>query len=372
MLNLIKCRLLQTVRNKGDMFWALLFPILLVTFMNFSFGQGDSTETIKAIPVALVIEESSASENFVKFTEEIPDILKSREMTEEKALKELDERKIDGIFYAGDTKRLVVAESSLNTSILKSLMDTYLKNESMITEIGSTHPEKLPQALERLSEYKEMTKKVTVGGNTLDTNLAYFFAAIAMACLYGCFIGDKCSFDIKANLSALGARRSITPTHRLKLIFADMAATIAVHFGNVLLLLLHMKYILGIDFGNQMGGMIATCFLGSTIGVALGILVGSIGKMAEGGKIGIMLAVSMISSVLSGLMVGNMKDIVETHAPIINRINPAALISDAFYCLNVYNDMGRYIQNMATMAVMSIFMIFLSFMIVRRERYDSI
>ncbi len=61
----------------------------------------------------------------------------------------------------------------------------------------------------------------------------------------------------------------------------------------------------------------------------------------------------MVSSFLAGLMNGNMKDIVEKSAPIINRINPASLISDAFYCINVYNDTARYYRSLATLAVMS-------------------
>ena len=52
-------------------------------------------------------------------------------------------------------------------------------------------------------------------------------------------------------------------------------------------------------------------------------------------------------------MNSSMKDTVEKHFPIINRINPAALISDAFYCINVYDDPARYYRNVLTLAVMS-------------------
>ena len=42
------------------------------------------------------------------------------------------------------------------------------------------------------------------------------------------------------------------------------------------------------------------------------------------------LVFSMVCSFLSGLMNNTMKDLVEKNMPVINRINPAALISDAF------------------------------------------
>ena len=118
--------------------------------------------------------------------------------------------------------------------------------------------------------------------------------------------------------------------------------------------------------------MLLISFLGSLIGVSLGIFVGSMGRMKEGIKIGIILGISMICSFLSGLMNGTMKDIVEKHAPFINRINPAALISDAFYCINVYDDMARYYRNLITLVIMSILLITASFLLIRRERYDSI
>ena len=94
--------------------------------------------------------------------------------------------------------------------------------------------------------------------------------------------------------------------------------------------------------------------------------------MQEGAKIGIILGISMVSSFLAGLMNGNMKDIVEKSFPIVNRINPASLISDAFYCINVYNDTARYYRNLVTLAVMSAAFVMASFLLIRRNRYDSI
>ena len=89
-------------------------------------------------------------------------------------------------------------------------------------------------------------------------------------------------------------------------------------------------------------------------------------------KIGILLGISMTCSFLAGLMNNTMKNIVEQHAPLINRINPAALISDAFYCINVYDDRSRYITNLIILSIMCVILIIASFCLVRRERYDSI
>lgn len=55
----------------------------------------------------------------------------------------------------------------------------------------------------------------------MDPNISYFFALIAYACLSGAFLGVQASFDGQANLSALGIRRSVTPTHKFRLILTD-------------------------------------------------------------------------------------------------------------------------------------------------------
>ena len=120
-----------------------------------------------------------------------------------------------------------------------------------------------------------------------------------------------------------------------------------------------------------MGKMLVVSFFGSLIGVSMGMFIGSFGKMQEGVR-SLMLGISMVSSFLAGLMNGNMKDIVEKSVPFVNRINPASLISDAFYCINVYDDMTRYYRNLITLAVMCVVLVMASFFMVRRERYDSI
>ena len=221
-------------------------------------------------------------------------------------------------------------------------------------------------------KHQDTLTEITLGGRTINGSVQFFYALIAMGCLYGCFIGFGSAVSLQANITALAARRCVTPTHKLKLILSEQISAFLLGYFDVIVLLLYLRYILKLDFQGQMGRMLLISFLGSLIGVSLGIFVGSFGKMKEGIKIGILLGVSMTCSFLSGLMNNTMKDIVERNAPFINRINPAALISDAFYCINVYDDMNRYYRNLATLTIMSILLVVASFLLVRRECYDSI
>jgi ABC-2 type transport system permease protein len=75
---------------------------------------------------------------------------------------------------------------------------------------------------------------------------------------------------------------------------------------------------------------------------------------------------------LSGLMVGNMKAIVAEKVPWLNNINPVAVISDSFYCLNIYENYDRYITKMITMAIITVIFISLGIISSRRKTYASI
>ncbi|XCP84377.1 ABC transporter permease [Roseburia hominis] len=370
MLHLMKYRLKQTMREKSSMFWALCFPLILATLFRFTLGDGSFDEAFQEIPVALVVT-SEGDESFRKFLDAMDgDMLKIKEMSEEKALEQLAAGKLEGIYY--DTKELAVSSNSIRSSILDSILDTYVKNEAMVLDIASEHPERLPEVMEAMRGFASTTEEVSAGGRSLDTGLSFFFALMAMACLYGCFPGLQVMQETRANLAALGARQCISPTHKLKRILAVSTVTYAIQFVNTAIALFYIRFVLKMDFGGNMAGMLLICLMGSLIGVSMGIVVGCISKIGEGVKVGIVLAISMISCGLAGLFSADIKVLAEEAVPWLGRVNPASVIADAFYCLNVYNDKVRYTKCLITLAAMSMVLVLAGFLFTRRERYDSI
>ncbi len=380
MLHLLKYRFIQTVRDYPIMFWALAFPLILGTFFYFSFGSAglDGTGDYEWDPIKVaIIEEDLSSKNaesFQAFLEELePDTLDIQDISSESdAIKALKEETILGIYYVDDTPSLSVGKNGINESILSSLLKNYNQNAAMIQKIAMTHPEKMGAAIEAMMDYHPETRNESLGGKTLDPNVQYFFALIAYACLSGAFLGVRSSLDSQANLSALGARRSITPTHKFKLILIDMTVLFIIHFINILVLNLYLIKVLGISLGDNIGALLVVDFMGSMIGVSLGIAFGCLSKLSTDMKLGLTVAITLIPGFLAGLMFGNMKNIIELHCPIINRLNPAAVLSDAFYCMSVYNDAHRFARSIGILAVMSALFLFIAYLGIRRERYDSI
>ena len=380
MLHLLKYRFIQTVRDYPIMFWALAFPLILGTFFYFSFGSAglDGTGDYEWDPIKVaIIEEDLSSKNaesFQAFLEELePDTLDIQDISSESdAIKALKEETILGIYYVDDTPSLSVGKNGINESILSSLLKNYNQNAAMIQKIAMTHPEKMGAAIEAMKDYHPETRNESLGGKTLDPNVQYFFALIAYACLSGAFLGVRSSLDSQANLSALGARRSITPTHKFKLILIDMTVLFIIHFINILVLNLYLIKVLGISLGDNIGALLVVDFMGSMIGVSLGIAFGCLSKLSTDMKLGLTVAITLIPGFLAGLMFGNMKNIIELHCPIINRLNPAAVLSDAFYCMSVYNDAHRFARSIGILAVMSALFLVIAYLGIRRERYDSI
>lgn len=258
-----------------------------------------------------------------------------------------EQMNLEGIVYGNET--LTVSKNSISSSILETVLNSYVRNASMLKEIASAHPERMEDAVEAVSGYQEMIKKVTPDGKTTDTSYSYFFALLAMTCLYGCFPGLQTMMETQANITALGARQCITPVHKSKRILVSASVTYVVQFVNTVLVLLFLRYILRLKFAGSMAGMLLICLFGSMIGVSFGIVIGALGKMEEGAKVGILIGVSMLLCFFAGLMSPDVKSMAAEKAPIFNNLNPAAVISDAFYCLNVYNDGARLTRCLATL-----------------------
>ena len=375
MLKQMKYALLTKLRNPSIVFWPFLFPLALATLMYFAIGQMDQAD-FETVPAAVVVEEEGeAVDSFLPFVDAMDEssgLIRAEKMTEEAALKALEKGEAEGIFYVGNDVRLTVSGNGFPESILQSVLAAYPSGEEAVKDIARLHPEGMQDALEKMKEYDTAVNQVSLGGTTIDGNVQIFYALIGMACLYGCFIGFGCALWLQANLTALAARRCVAPVHRLKLILTEFGAGFLVHFANMIVLLAYMRYVLKLEFTGSFAEMTGLVLVGSMFGVSMGIFVGSLGKVGEGIRIGILLGISMSLSFLAGLMDASVKDAVEQHAPVLSRVNPAALISDALYCINVYDAPERFADNMVILIIMSALMVGGAFLIVRRERYGSI
>ncbi|MDF2803666.1 MAG: hypothetical protein K0S61_3569 [Anaerocolumna sp.] len=376
-IHLLKYKLKHLFREKDLLGWLFAFPIALGTFFFLSFGNVMDSEDFKFDPVPVAFVTENESSNLDTTIEELSrenedQLFKVTKTDKDNALKLLESKEVDGIIYDTAIPTITVTKEGLNQSIIKSFLETYLKHVSIFEEIGSKHPEKLQEAINLISKNIKFNEEISFSNTKMDNLSQYFYALIAMTCLYGSIIGRQCVESIQANLSALGARREVSPANKISVILADFTGALIFNYLSVLLLFFYLTVILKIDFGNQILLILLAAFAGSVIGVSMGTFIGSIGKASANVKDAIASSVSLILSFLSGLMINSMKDIVEHTVPFVNRINPAALLTDCLYSLNMYSNHTRYIENIATMGGIAALFLFGSFMLLRRNRYASI
>lgn len=365
------------VRGKVTIFWTLVFPLLLATFMYMAFGNiYEQDEMFRNIKVAVVTDDESANGlNYMldALSEGDDALLSVEKMSGSDAEKTLADEEVEGIIYT-DEVRLTVAESSVNASILETVLSEYKQYEHALTDIykdSTVFEGNMSELVANLSEQRSYyTEKASTDGSQNVYN-NYFYAIFAMSCLFASLSSIGMMNNLQANVSATGKRKNVSPQRKMTFVLAEFAALLLIHFVVEVVSFIYMSFI-GVDFGDRVWEILITLFVGCLIGLAIGVIVGAISKLAEGTKIGIVIGMSMVMSILSDLCINGVKYEIQQHVPIINKLNPAALISDSFYALNVYSDHKVFAENILIMSVEAVVLVTVGILMVRRNRYASV
>ncbi len=364
------------LRERQSLFWSLGFPFILTTFMYLAFGDiFESTEKFEVIPVAVVQEEENSILNQVlqELSKEGEDQMLDITWTDEKEAREmLKEKEITGIIYEKDDGKLVVRESGIPESILQMMLGRIKQETAVMQEISQEQPQNLEQVLQTVQQDVEFCEKKASGSGNQDYYVNYFYAIFAMACLFASFSSlDRIQWT-QADSSALGARRCVAPVPKRVLLITEFLMGETIQFGLVVLLFLYQKFVLHIQIGDDYAAIALLLLVGTSLGTILGMFVGALPRLSEATRVAILVAVSLLLCMLSDLMIAGIRDWIEHRIPIINDINPAALICDSFYALNVYDNYERFTWNILLLALITVVLGVVSYLMVRRDQYASL
>ena len=373
----IKC----AFRDKEMIFWTLLFPVMLATLFYFCFSNLDSADAFSPVKTAVGADQDyRQAAGFQAALEEVSKegedrlLQLTRVETREEADRLLEDGRVEGyLTIEAGAPKLTVRDDGLNQTILKSFLDQYLQISATAAHILERNPQAAQQGLlTDLMGQQEFTREISLSNAKPSHQLPYFYALIAMVCLYGSFQGLTSAFYLQANLSALGARRSMAPRKKLAMITADMLGSLAVHLLTMLVLLCYLLLVLRLDFGNQIGYLLLTVLVGSIVGVSLGALVGAALRIKVEAKTAILITLSLACCFLAGLMVEGISYAIQQNAPAAAWLNPAARISDAFYCLYYYDNHTRYFMDLGVLCAMAAIFGLGAMACLRRRKYESI
>ncbi len=379
-------------RNKTLIFWTFAFPIVLGTLFNLAFKDIEKNEMLEIIDIAVV--DNSEFENNTYFKESLKTLSdKSNEnklfnikYTNLKKSKELlDKKKITAyLLFQNNDVKIVVNSKGINETITRFVIDDITSQQEMITSLTAEQASSYYKTGKTDFDYQKVYKEVInlVNQNNIklnnisNSNLSYtmieYYTLLAMACLYGAMISIFITNKNSANITNAGKRTTISPVHKKTMLLSSFLASYIVQILGILIIFLYTIFVLKVDYGNHIFLVMLLLSLGSLAGLTLGIALGTLLKASETTKTGILIAITMFFSFLSGMMGITMKYVIDTNVPILNLINPAAMITDGFYSLYYYDTLNRFYFNIISLIVFSIIMLAISYQGLRREKYDSI
>ena len=373
MWHLIKYRFKTLLKDRSLLFFSILFPIVLATFFGMTLKGAYNVETLKPVDVAIVLNENynqdQAFQEFVKTISQENGLLSPQYVSEEEAESLLESGDVKGIITKTEGIKLTVKASGIDQTILKTVTDEYLVKSHMIENMLASGAD-FQQLMASMNE----TTDYLQSNSTDNVNLSYifFYTIIAMTSLYGGTWYMRCICDTTANLSDRGIRFNVSPVKKSQGLLCDFIAANVIQFFSMVILLAYLIFVIGIDFGNQIPLIFLTILGGSLAGSALGSLISAIGTQSYQVKTSLLVGMTMLMSFLSGMMMVQVKYYVQMYAPIIAKINPANMITDAFYSLYYYGGGSRYYMNIASLFIFSGILYLISFVILRRKQYDSL
>ena len=388
-LHNLKYNLKVLFKNKSLIFWTFAFPIILGFLFNLAFSNIEESEKLDIISIGIV-ENEKLDENFLTAIKYLGDkenkdrLFEIKYLDEDDAEKYLDNSKIDGYISYSDDIKITIKENGINQTIIKNVVDEIIQQSKIAEDVVNKTMQDQISSGNMLIDYASIYKNTyEIAGysyeNTKDIskeNISYtmieYYTLIAMTALYGGIIAMTSLNNNLANMSSKGKRVSIAPVKKSTTILSSLCASYIVQTIGMILLFVFTIFVIKVDYGNNLGKIILLALIGMLAGLSLGTFVGAILKTNEASKVGIIIAITMLGSFLSGMMGITMKYIIDSNVPILNKLNPASMITDGFYSLYYYDTFNRYYFDIVSLLIFSTILILISCISLRRQKYDSI
>ena len=379
-------------KNKMLIFWTFAFPLILGTFFKMAFSNIETSEKLDIIDIGIV--NDSNFENNVIYKEAFKTLsdeenedrlFNAKYVNLDEAKNMLNNKEITGyLVIENDTPKIVISSNGINETILKLVTEEITQTSSLIQTKSENEVKKEIMAGNYNIDYEKIYKNVlevinnenvklnNISNNNLSYTMIEYYTLIAMTCLYGGILSMTAINYNLANISSKGKRVAISPVNKIKIILSSTFASYVVQLIGLLLLFVYSIFVLKVNYGNNLILVILLALVGSLSGLSLGTFVGTVFKFNENAKVGLVIAITMLGCFLSGMMGITMKYIVDKNIPIVNKLNPASMITDGFYSLYYYNTLDRYYFDVISLVIFACIMLGISFISLRRQKYDSI
>ncbi|MBO7450507.1 MAG: ABC transporter permease [Clostridiales bacterium] len=368
-------------RDKSSVFWALLFPLVLMCLFKATFGNIIATEnSLDERKCGIVLDGEGMYQNSFKtmmdaIEEGDSEGLKLTNLytTKEDASDKLKNEELDFYYIVDDDSVTVFLSenySLANGMIAREIADTYRVNMDMVSDCLSDHPEKISELTEELNN---RLSYIEIGEDEgTDMYRWYFISTLVMGILFDYQAGLRVLGYIRADVSGAAMRVAISSSSKTRIVISSLLAQLIVSISKVTVHVLFMKFVIGLDMFARPLLLVITLVCAIVFSICLGILMGLFFNGDVQSRENKTLGIVMLSSFLSGEMIVTLPGYIEKFCPIVNRINPATIFNKIFYRLLICENTGDLTVNLIGISIASVVMLMASILILRRETYASL
>ena len=193
-----------------------------------------------------------------------------------------------------------------------------------------------------------------------------------MGILFMAMMGINMVGDLRADVSAVAMRYSVSPARKGQMVVTAFAARVIPGLVIVAIQLMVMKYVFGIYLGNdylKLGLFVVSAVMFS---ISFGVICGLCFKGDVHQRGNKATSLIMISVFLSGEMISQLPGIFERYFPIFNKINPATVLNMALFKLTIGNSAEGFFTNIAEIIGLTVVFLAIGIAVLRREKYASV
>jgi len=388
--------LVSLIQEKSIVIWVVFFPIILSTLFAAMFTNIESGAFhLDPAPCAVVRDAVYTSPENAAFPQMIEALDKEGDshlldVTYVDAVADAQTLVADGSvlgYYALDsagTPTLTVSPVSdtnsmdaIEQTILADIANEYIHARATFAEIAEADPAALANAavLQSIADRTDYTQQVSITANPSAQSVRYFYALLGFAALMAAMIALQAIVRTQPNLSAVGARRTVSGISRSRTLAGALLASWVLSFGCLVLAFLYMRFALGIGFGGRDGACLLGLLVASLMTTAFGACIGAIPKLTEGAKGGMLTGITCVLSLFAGLYGTpslSLADQMARTVPWLVTANPVKKVADLFYSLYFYTSYEPFLTDIAILLALAGIFAVVAAVFMRRQRYASL
>lgn len=403
MLNDFTCMFLALVRNKGVVTWSLMLPIALLAMFTVMFSGLDGSGQIEPIDVVVVEDAAYADDaGFRGFVEGLSaqdassdgallDVTFAPNAAEAEAMAAAsaatDDPYIAVLSVDADGRAHVLLNDvatgldanmyDVYQSVVLAAADGYESRRALMAGIAAENHEALAGGAvsAALQHASQATEKISITRGAPKESARYYFALLGFSTMMNAQNSLIAVHWLLPSASALGARRTVGGTSRVRALAGTLLACFAVSLICLMVVYLFMRFAVGVDFAGRDAACIAGLAASSAMAVALGAAVAVVPKMGQGAKVALMIALVSVCSLFAGLYgrpAMEFADMVAGACPWASFANPAAQVSQAMYSILYYDTLAPFAGHVCVLLAMTAVLFAVSAATLRRQRHASL